>query len=79
NRSLLQYAKAMQIAALAPVNSNGAPAQQITAMNTLQNLGAKGIVVGPLDSAAIVRALDEESARNVPLVAVDVETTQGKV
>ena len=31
---------------LAPVNSNGDPAQQITDMNNILNLGAKGIVVG---------------------------------
>lgn len=79
NRYLLHYAKDMQIDALAPVNSNGDPAQQITDMNTLLNLGAKGIVVGPLDSAAIGRALDAAAARNVPVVAVDVAPTQGKV
>ena len=64
---------------LAPVNSNGDPAQQITDMNNLLNLGAKGIVVGPLDSAAISRALDASSAKSVPVVAVDVAPTQGKV
>lgn len=79
NNYLLHYAKDMQIDALAPVNSNGDPAQQITDMNTLLNLGAKGIVVGPLDSAAIGRALDAAAARNVPVVAVDVAPTQGKV
>ncbi|ABC34962.1 sugar ABC transporter substrate-binding protein [Burkholderia thailandensis] len=79
NNYLLHYAKDMQIDALAPVNSNGDPAQQITDMNNLLNLGAKGIVVGPLDSAAIGRALDAAAARNVPVVAVDVAPTQGKV
>ncbi|AGK50387.1 MULTISPECIES: sugar ABC transporter substrate-binding protein [Burkholderia] len=79
NNYLLHYAKDMQIDALAPVNSNGDPAQQITDMTTLLNLGAKGIVVGPLDSAAIGRALDAAAARKVSVVAVDVAPTQGKV
>ncbi len=76
---LPKYAKDMSIDILAPVNSNNDPAQQITDMNNLLNLGARCIVVGPLDSAAISRALDAAAARNVPVVAVDVAPTQGKV
>ncbi|WDD91181.1 sugar ABC transporter substrate-binding protein [Burkholderia sp. FERM BP-3421] len=76
---LPRYAKALGLDLLAPVNSNGDPAQQITDVNTLLNLGAGGIVVGPLDSAAIGRALDAAAARKVPVVAVDVAPTQGRV
>lgn len=76
---LPHYAKVLGLDLLAPVNSNGDPAQQITDVNTLLNLGARGIVVGPLDSAAIGRALDAAAARKVPVVAVDVAPTQGKV
>jgi len=79
NNYLTQYAKTMDISILAPVNSNNDPVQQITDMNNLLNLGAKGIVVGPLDSAAISRALDAAAAKNVPVVAIDVAPTQGKV
>ncbi|MFP3610764.1 sugar ABC transporter substrate-binding protein [Paraburkholderia sp. DD10] len=79
NTYLPKYAKDMGLDILAPVNSNGDPVQQITDMNNLLNLGSKGIVVGPLDSAAISRALDSAAARNVPVVAVDVAPTQGKV
>jgi ribose transport system substrate-binding protein len=79
NNYLPKYAKDMSLQILAPVNSNGDPAQQITDMNNLLNLDAKGIVVGPLDSAAISRALDAAAAKNVPVVAVDVAPTQGKV
>ncbi|MBT1315070.1 substrate-binding domain-containing protein, partial [Phocaeicola dorei] len=57
NNYLTVYAKQMGIEILAPVNSNNDPAQQITDMNNMVNLGAKGIVVGPIDSAAISRAL----------------------
>jgi ribose transport system substrate-binding protein len=79
NNYLPKYAKDMGLDILAPVNSNGDPVQQITDMNNLLNLGSKGIVVGPLDSAAISRALDAAAAKNVPVVAVDVAPTQGKV
>ncbi|HEY3596748.1 MAG TPA: sugar ABC transporter substrate-binding protein [Paraburkholderia sp.] len=79
NNYLPKYAKEMGIDILAPVNSNNDPAQQITDMNNMVNLGAKGIVVGPIDSAAISRALDAASAKNVQVVAVDVAPTQGKV
>jgi ribose transport system substrate-binding protein len=79
NNYLPKYAKEMGIDILAPVNSNNDPAQQITDMNNMVNLGAKGIVVGPIDSAAISRALDSASAKDVKVVAVDVAPTQGKV
>lgn len=79
NNYLPQYAKQLGLDMLAPVNSNGDPAQQITDINNLLNQGVKGIVTGPLDSAAISRALDAASAKSVPVVAVDVAPTQGKV
>ncbi len=79
NNYLPKYAKQMGIDILAPVNSNNDPAQQITDMNNMVNLGAKGIVVGPIDSAAISRALDNAAAKDVKVVAVDVAPTQGKV
>jgi len=79
NNYLPQYAKQLGLDMLAPVNSNGDPAQQITDINNLLNQGVKGIVTGPLDSAAISRALAAASAKHVPVVAVDVAPTQGKV
>lgn len=79
NNYLPQYAKQLGLDMLAPVNSNGDPAQQITDINNLLNQGVKGIVTGPLDSAAISRALAAASAKQVPVVAVDVAPTQGKV
>jgi ribose transport system substrate-binding protein len=48
-------------------------------MNNMINLGAKGIVVGPIDSAAISRALANAAQKNVKVVAVDVAPTQGNV
>jgi ribose transport system substrate-binding protein len=79
NNYLGVYAKQDGVEVLAPVNSNNDPAQQITDMNNMINLGAKGIVVGPIDSAAISRALDNAAQKNVKVVAVDVAPTQGNV
>jgi ribose transport system substrate-binding protein len=79
NNYLPVYAKQLGLDMLAPVNSNGDPAQQITDINNLLNQGVKGIVTGPLDSAAISRALDAAATKHVPVVAVDVAPTQGKV
>lgn len=74
-----KMAKAAGVDILAPVNSNQDPAQQITDISNLINLGSAGVVVAPLDSAAISRALDLAEKKNVPVVAVDVAPTKGKV
>lgn len=79
NSYILKLAKALDADILAPVNSNQDPAQQITDISNLINLGAKGLVVAPLDSAAISRALSLAEQKNVPVVAVDVAPTKGKV
>lgn len=79
NGYVLQFAKQLEADILAPVNSNQDPAQQITDVSNLLNLGAKGLVVAPLDSAAISRALELAEQKNVPVVAVDVAPTRGKV
>jgi ribose transport system substrate-binding protein len=79
NGYIPKMAKKLGVDILAPVNSNQDPAQQITDISNLINLGAKGLVVAPLDSAAISRALDLAEQRKVPVVAVDVAPTKGKV
>lgn len=79
NGYIPKMAKTLGVDILAPVNSNQDPAQQITDISNLINLGAKGLVVAPLDSAAISRALDLAEQRKVPVVAVDVAPTKGKV
>ena len=77
NGYVLQFAKQLEADILAPVNSNQDPAQQITDVSNLLNLGAKGLVVAPLDSAAISRALELAEQKNVPVVAVDVAERLG--
>lgn len=79
NGYISKMAQTLGVDILAPVNSNQDPVQQITDIFNLINLGAKGLVVSPLDSAAISRALDLAERKQVPVVAVDVAPTKGKV
>ncbi|MFD3513960.1 sugar ABC transporter substrate-binding protein [Streptomyces sp. NPDC058657] len=74
-----KMAKEEGVEALKTVNSNSDPAQQITDINNQLNQGVKGIVVAPLDSAAIAAGLDQAERKGVPVVAVDVAPEKGKV
>ncbi|MBA2810669.1 MULTISPECIES: sugar ABC transporter substrate-binding protein [Streptomyces] len=74
-----KMAKTEGVDALKTVNSNSDPSQQITDINNALNQGAKGLVVAPLDSAAIIAGLDQAERKGVPVVAVDVAPDKGKV
>ncbi|WP_128380691.1 sugar ABC transporter substrate-binding protein [Streptomyces cavernae] len=74
-----KMAKEEKVDALKTVNSNSDPSQQITDINNALNQGVKGLVVAPLDSAAIVAGLDQAERKGVPVVAVDVAPDKGKV
>ncbi|MGW2030708.1 sugar ABC transporter substrate-binding protein [Streptomyces argyrophylli] len=64
---------------LKTVNSNSDPSQQITDIDNELTQGVKGLVVAPLDSAAIQAGLDQAERKGVPVVAVDVAPDKGKV
>ncbi|MFI9833060.1 sugar ABC transporter substrate-binding protein [Streptomyces sp. NPDC051913] len=74
-----KMAKSEGVDALKTVNSNSDPSQQITDINTELNQGVEGLVVAPLDSAAIEAGLDQAERKGVPVVAVDVAPDKGKV
>ncbi|MGW4881536.1 sugar ABC transporter substrate-binding protein [Streptomyces sp. NPDC004262] len=74
-----KMAKSQGVEALKTVNSNSDPSQQITDINNELNQGVKGLVVAPLDSAAIEAGLDQADRKGVPVVAVDVAPDEGKV
>ncbi|MFI7008333.1 sugar ABC transporter substrate-binding protein [Streptomyces sp. NPDC050145] len=74
-----KMAKSEGVDALKTVNSNSDPSQQITDINNQLNQGVKGLVVAPLDSAAIAAGLDQAERKGVPVVAVDVAPEKGKV
>ncbi|MFD0417716.1 sugar ABC transporter substrate-binding protein [Streptomyces sp. NPDC127108] len=79
NEYVPKMAKREDVDALKTVNSNSDPAQQITDINNQLNQGVKGLVVAPLDSAAISAGLDQAERKGVPVVAVDVAPEKGKV
>jgi ribose transport system substrate-binding protein len=64
NNYLPRYAKEMGIDILAPVNSNGDPVQQISGMNNLLNLGAKGIYGAIILGSLMVARLASGEGQN---------------
>lgn len=79
NEYVPKMAKSEGVDALKTVNSNSDPSQQITDINNQLNQGVEGLVVAPLDSAAIEAGLDQAERKGVPVVAVDVAPDKGKV
>ncbi|WP_202638565.1 sugar ABC transporter substrate-binding protein [Bailinhaonella thermotolerans] len=79
NNYVPRMAKELGVETLPTVNSNSDPAQQVTDINNLVTQGVKGIVVSPLDSAAIVAGLRQAENKGIPVVAVDVAPESGKV
>lgn len=74
-----KMAKAEGVDIFEPVNADGDSAKQITDINNLINRGAAGLVVSPLDSAAVSAALDQAERKGMPVVAVDVAPEKGEV
>ncbi|WP_034287193.1 sugar ABC transporter substrate-binding protein [Amycolatopsis benzoatilytica] len=79
NKYVPQMAKEQALDALPTVNADSDPAKLITDIGTLLNQGVKGLLVTPLDSAAVVAGLKQAENKNVPVVAVDVAPESGKV
>lgn len=79
NNYLPQMAKQYGVDSLPAVNANSDPTTLITDINNLLTQGVKGLVVTPLDSAAIVAGLKQAENKGVPVVAVDVAPESGKV
>ncbi|MFJ5028204.1 sugar ABC transporter substrate-binding protein [Streptomyces sp. NPDC088560] len=74
-----KMARSEGVQVLKTVNSNSDPSQQITDIGNELTQGVKGLVVAPLDSAAVQAGLDQAERRGVPVVAVDVAPDKGKV
>ncbi|MBO3678561.1 sugar ABC transporter substrate-binding protein [Streptomyces sp. NEAU-YJ-81] len=64
---------------LPTVNSNNDPSKQITDIDNLLAQEVKGLVVSPIDSAAIGPGLNAAQRAHVPVVAVDMAPDRGKV
>ncbi|MDW4909719.1 sugar ABC transporter substrate-binding protein [Streptomyces sp. ADMS] len=79
NSYIPQQAAAQDVRVLQTVNSDSDPSKQITDIQNLLAQNVKGLVVSPLDSAAIVAGLNAAERKDVPVVAVDVAPDKGKV
>jgi simple sugar transport system substrate-binding protein/ribose transport system substrate-binding protein len=79
NNYVPRMAEEAGLDALPTVNADNNTQKQITDINNLLNQGVKGLVVTPLDSAAIVAGLDQAERKGVPVVAVDVAPESGQV
>jgi ribose transport system substrate-binding protein len=79
NSYVPQQAAAQDVRLLQTVNSDSDPSKQITDIQNLLAQNAKGLVVSPLDSAAIVAGLNAAQRKDVPVVAVDVAPDKGRV
>ena len=63
----------------APVaNANGDSGKQITDIHNLIAQGARGIILVPTDSNAIVPGIDFAASKNVPVVVIDIGPGGGK-
>jgi ribose transport system substrate-binding protein len=79
NNYVPQMAKDEGLDALPTVNADNNTQKQITDINNLLNQGVKGLLVTPLDSAAIVAGLNQAERKGVPVVSVDVAPESGTV
>ncbi|MFI1303453.1 sugar ABC transporter substrate-binding protein [Streptomyces sioyaensis] len=79
NAAVHQQAKAQKVEALPTVNSLSDREKQISDIHTLIVQGAKGLIIGPVDSAAIRPGLHAARREGVPVVAVNDVPESGEV
>ncbi len=79
NNDIPKQATKAGVRILPTVNSNNQPSKQITDINILLAQEVKGLVVSPIDSAAVGPGLNAARSAHVPVVAVDVAPDRGKV
>lgn len=79
NNDIPKQAAKTGVRILPTVNSNNDPGKQITDIDNLLAQEVKGLVVSPIDSAAIGPGLNAARRAHVPVVAVDVAPDRGKV
>ncbi|GMA88359.1 hypothetical protein GCM10025868_36090 [Angustibacter aerolatus] len=72
-------AKAQSVDLLPAVNADADAAKQSTDVQTLIGRGVKGLIVVPVDSKAIVPAIKQANAKNIPVVTVDLGADSGKI
>ncbi|CDR15791.1 sugar ABC transporter substrate-binding protein [Streptomyces iranensis] len=79
NDELPEQARKAGVRVLPTVNSDNDPGKQITDIDNLLAQDVGGLVVSPIDSAAIGPGLSAARRAHVPVVAVDVAPDRGRV
>lgn len=74
-----EQAKKQNVNLLPTVNANADPAKQNDDVATLLTRGVKGLIVGPIDSKAIVPAIEKANAAGVPVVTIDSGADGGNI
>jgi ABC-type sugar transport system substrate-binding protein len=72
-------AKADGLHVLSPTNANNDPAQQFTNIQTLVSEGANCVIVDPVDSKAIIPAINYLAQKHVTTVGIDIGADGGKL
>lgn len=78
-KQLGEQAKAQGVNLLPATDANGDPAKQNADIATLIGRGVGGLIVVPVDSTAIVPAIESANAKNIPVVTVDLGASGGKI
>lgn len=71
--------KTQNVDILPATNANADPAKQNDDVSTLLTRGVKGLIVGPIDSAAIVPAIKKANEAKVPVVTIDSGADGGSI
>lgn len=79
SKLVVQKSRAAGLNMLPAVNAGGDPAKQVSDINALIGRGAKGIVIHPRDSDAIVPAIKAANKAHVPVITVDTAANGGDV
>lgn len=78
-KQLGQQATIQGVNLLPATDANGDPAKQNADIATLIGRGVGGLIVVPVDSTAIVPAIESANAKNIPVVTVDLGASGGKI
>lgn len=78
-KQLGAQAKAQSVDLLPATDAGGDAAKQNSDITTLLGQGVKGLIVVPVDSKAVVPAIEQANKRNVPVVSVDLGAVSGGI
>ncbi len=74
-----EQAKSQGVGLLPAMNANSDPAKQNEDIGTLLTRGVGGLIVGPIDSKAIVPAIKKANDAKVPVVTIDSGADGGEI